>query len=255
MYNKAPVSKYKGGLSVGVPGELKGLHLAWQHHGRLEWTELVEPSIALAHAFVVQPYLAYHIQEEISDILTDNGLRETFVPGGKPLVVGDICFRKNLAKTLEKIAKHGPEAIYSGPIAERIVEDVKAAGGILTLEDLRDYKVEIRKPVIAETMGYTVIGMPPPSSGGPSLVLVSYHAQHRTVEIKIIASLVTHLTFGHHSLKYGAPSVIFRMALTDCCVGGRFSTFWRSMVQLRQSRACWGCTASLKLLSIHTLCE
>ncbi|KAG0598252.1 hypothetical protein M758_12G058000 [Ceratodon purpureus] len=173
MYAEDPQLKVKGGLSAGVPGELAGLHLVWSHHGRLPWPALVAPAIALADGgFVVQPYLAYYINHLADDILADQGLRETFTPGGKPLVAGDICYRKNLANTLKEVAKQGPKAFYSGPIAENFIRDVQAAGGILTLEDLRDYKVAVREPVVADTMGFTVISMPPPSSGGPSLVLI-----------------------------------------------------------------------------------
>lgn len=173
MYAADPQSKVKGGLAAGVPGELAGLHLAWLHHGRLPWPALVAPAIILARAgFVVQPYLAFFIDQSIDDILADQGLRETFAPSGKPLVAGDICYRKNLANTLKAVAKQGPEAFYSGPIAENFIRDVQTAGGIMTMEDLRDYKVAVRKPVVVDTLGFTVISMPPPSSGGVSLVLV-----------------------------------------------------------------------------------
>ena len=174
MYAGHPERKVKGGLSAGVPGELAGLHLVWSHHGRLPWPALVAPAVALADAgFVVQPYLAYYIDRHVDDILADRGLRETFAPGGTPLVVGDVCYRKTLAKTLQEVAKQGPKAFYSGPIAESFIRDVQAAGAVLTLADLRDYKVEVRAPVVADTMGFTVISMPPPSSGGASLILVS----------------------------------------------------------------------------------
>lgn len=174
MYEKDPHSKLHGGLAAGVPGEVAGLYTVWSHHGSLPWKELIEPSIKLANlGFIVQPYLAFHIQGNLVDILADKGLRETFAPGGKPLRVGDICLRKNLGHTLKQIAEHGSKAFYIGKIAEAFVADVKAAGGVMTMEDLRDYKVVVRQPLVAETMGYTLITMPPPSSGGASLVLVS----------------------------------------------------------------------------------
>lgn len=174
MYEKDPHAKVYGGLAVGVPGEVAGLYTVWSHHGRLPWEKLIEPSIKLANlGFIVQPYLAFHIQDNLGYILADKGLQETFAPGGKPLREGDTCLRKNLGHTLQQIAKHGPNAFYMGDIAKAFVADVKAAGGIMTIEDLRDYKVVVRQPLVAETMGYTLISMPPPSSGGASLVLVS----------------------------------------------------------------------------------
>lgn len=174
MYEKDPHAKLYGGLAVGVPGEVAGLYTVWSHHGRLPWKKLIEPSIKLANSgFIVQPYLASDIQENLGDILADKGLRETFTPGDKPLQEGDTCIRKNLGRTLQQIAKHGSKAFYMGDIAKVFVADVKAAGGIMTVEDLRDYKVIVRQPLVAKTMGYTLITMPPPSSGGASLVLVS----------------------------------------------------------------------------------
>ena len=174
MYEKDPSAKKYGGLAVGVPGEVAGLYTVWSHHGRLPWKKLIEPSIKLANSgFIVQPYLAFHIQDNLASILADKGLRETFAPGGNSLREGDTCHRKNLGHTLQQIAKHGPKAFYKGDIAQAFVADVKAAGGIMTMEDLRDYEVIVRQPLVAETMGYTLITMPPPSSGGASLVLVS----------------------------------------------------------------------------------
>ena len=173
MYAEDPQSKVQGGLSAGVPGELAGLHLVWSHHGRLPWPALVAPAIALAEGFIVQPYLAFFINNNIDAILADQGLRETFAPGGTHLVAGDVCYRTNLANTLREVAKQGPKAFYSGPIAENLIRDAQGVGAILTLEDLRDYKVAVREPITADTMGYTIISMPPPSSGGASLVLVN----------------------------------------------------------------------------------
>lgn len=174
MYARDPQLKVKGGLASGVPGEIAGLHLVWSHYGCLPWATLVAPAIKLAQlGFIVQPYLAFQIETWIDDILLDPGLRETFAPNGTALAPGETCYRQNLAKTLTEVAKHGPEGFYTGSIAENYVKDAQAAGAILTMEDLRDYKVAVRTPVIADTWGYTIISMPPPSSGGASLVLVS----------------------------------------------------------------------------------
>lgn len=173
MYNNGN-SKLEGALSMGVPGELAGLHAAWSKHGRLPWKTLFQPAVKLAsEGFVVAPYLAEKIAKKAEVILKDPGLRQVFAPEGKLLRAGEICHNVELSHSLELIAEQGPEAFYNGEIGEKLVEDVKRAGGILTMDDLRNYRVEIPEAVTFNAMGYTIIGMPPPSSGtlGISLIL------------------------------------------------------------------------------------
>lgn len=174
MYAKDLIGKSSGGLAVGVPGEVKGLYQAWQKYGTLPWASLLEPSIKLAiEGFPVPPYLAWLIQFSLSDILANKGLREVFAPNGSPLLEGDIYKREKLAKTLIAIAKEGSDALYYGKIARAMVEDVQAEGGILTMEDLANYTVVVTKPITGETWGHTVLGFPPPSSGGVGLIMVN----------------------------------------------------------------------------------
>ncbi|XP_030448354.2 glutathione hydrolase 3 [Syzygium oleosum] len=174
MYENNPLAKYHGALSMGVPGEIAGLHQAWLKHGRLAWRTLFQPSIKLAkEGFVVAPYLGHYIANSAKMILNDPGLRQVFAPGGKLLRAGDTCYNVELGQSLEAIAEQGPRAFYNGSVGEKLVKDVREAGGILTMEDLRNYKVEVTDAMSAEVMGYTIFGMQPPSSGtlGLSLVL------------------------------------------------------------------------------------
>ncbi|XP_016477075.1 glutathione hydrolase 3 [Nicotiana tabacum] len=174
MYDNNGNSKLEGALSMGVPGELAGLHAAWSKHGRLPWKTLFQPAIKLARdGFVVAPYLAHHIASKAKVILKDPGLRQVIAPEGKLLRAGEICHNVELSHSLELIAEQGPEAFYNGEVGKRLIEDVKRAGGILTMDDLRNYKVEIPEAVTVNAMGYTIVGMPPPSSGtlGISLIL------------------------------------------------------------------------------------
>lgn len=160
---------------MGVPGELAGLHVAWSKHGRLPWKTLFQPAIKLAReGFVVAPYLANYIVKKTKLILKDPGLRQVFAPDGKLLRAGEICHNVELSHSLELIAEQGPEAFYNGEVGEKLVEDVKRAGGILTMDDLRNYRVETPEAVTVNAMGYTIVGMPPPSSGtlGISLVCI-----------------------------------------------------------------------------------
>lgn len=173
MYADNSDSQFAGGLSVAVPSEIAGLHVVWQQHGRLPWKSLFQPAIRLAdHGFIVHPYLAHSINSSSTAILADPGLRDVFAPNGTLLQPGDICYRKTLAKTLRLISNQGPDAFYRGPIAKTLVADVQAAGGILTMADLDSYRVKIRAPVVQDVLGLTILGMPPPSSGAATMILV-----------------------------------------------------------------------------------
>lgn len=174
MYANNLNNKYSGALSMGVPGEIAGLHEAWLQHGRLNWRTLFQPAIKLARdGFVVAPYLASSIAKSAKKIMNDPGLQQVFAPNGRLLQAGDKCSNLELAQSLEAVAEQGPQAFYNGTVGEKFVKDVRDAGGILTMEDLKNYKVDIMDALAANVTGYTIYGMPPPSSGtlGMSLVL------------------------------------------------------------------------------------
>ncbi|KAL4284344.1 hypothetical protein GQ457_16G003070 [Hibiscus cannabinus] len=174
MYASDMRAKYNGGLSMGVPGEIAGLHEAWSRYGRVDWKTLFQPAIKLAKdGFVVEPFLGSTIASNAQKIMNDPGLRKLFAPAGKLLRAGEKCYNVELAHSLQEVAEHGPVAFYNGTIGEKLVEDVRQAGGILTMEDLRNYKVEIKDAISANVMNYTIYGMSPPSSGtlGMSLVM------------------------------------------------------------------------------------
>ncbi|XP_024540506.1 glutathione hydrolase 3-like [Selaginella moellendorffii] len=109
MYAKKPSSKVDGASSAGVPGELAGLHLAWQHFGRLPWKSLLEPAIKLARdGFVVTPYLEFEIAQSLKGILAHRTLRKFLSPNGKLAKAGDVLRNEELARTLELITNEGP---------------------------------------------------------------------------------------------------------------------------------------------------
>ncbi|XP_071686167.1 glutathione hydrolase 3-like [Rutidosis leptorrhynchoides] len=174
MYENDLDSKYAGALSMGVPAEIAGLYEGWLTYGRLPWKSLFGPAIRLAKdGFTVAPYLASKISSYAALIKNDPGLQQVFAPNGEILKAGDICYNPKLSWSLEVIANEGPKAFYDGVIGENLVKDVQDAGGILTMEDLRNYKVEVTDAVAVDTMGYTILGMPPPSSGTLGLALMS----------------------------------------------------------------------------------
>ena len=89
---------------------------------------------------------------------------------GNALAPGDLLVQRDLADTLEAIAKHGPRAFYEGPIAEKLAAAVQAAGGIMTADDLKNYQPHVRRPVRGRYRGHEIISMPPSSSGGVVLI-------------------------------------------------------------------------------------
>ncbi|XP_010688393.2 glutathione hydrolase 3 isoform X1 [Beta vulgaris subsp. vulgaris] len=173
MYKNDPGAKNLGPLSMGVPGELAGLHEAWKKYGRLSWRILFQPSIQLAkNGFEVLPYLGNDILKHEEKIKADPGLREVFAPNGRLLQTGDICYNVKLADSLQAIAEHGPQAFYNGMVGEKLVRDVREAGGILTMEDLRNYKVKVTDALAVDVMGFELLGMPPPSSGTLGIAMI-----------------------------------------------------------------------------------
>ncbi|KAL8110712.1 hypothetical protein AgCh_026451 [Apium graveolens] len=173
MYGGNAALKASGALSVAVPGELAGLHKAWEQYGRLPWKRLVRPAERLARrGFKISPYLHMQMVRTESGIMKDKGLSSILTSDNSLLQPGDICYNKKLAKTLRAIAENGIRPFYNGSVGLDLVQDVKKAGGILTIKDLQQYQVKMRKPISAETMGLKILGMPPPSSGGAAMVLI-----------------------------------------------------------------------------------
>ncbi|OEL37893.1 Gamma-glutamyltranspeptidase 1, partial [Dichanthelium oligosanthes] len=172
MYGGNETMKARGALSIAVPGEIAGLHEAWKRHGKLPWKRLVLPAARLALAFRISPYLRMQMEATRDGILANQGIRAVYAPGGDILRAGEVCRNVRLAKTLRAVAEHGPGVFYGGTVGEQLVKDVHEIGGILTVEDLKRYKVKVRRPLTENVMGLEVVTMPPPSAGGAGMLLV-----------------------------------------------------------------------------------
>ncbi len=158
-------------LSVGVPGTVAGLHLAWRDHGALPWCRLVEPAIALARdGFVVTEGLAASLQRARPRLEPYAASLAQFTRDGEPFTAGDLLVQADLAATLERIAAQGPDGFYQGRTAELIVREMERGGGLITHADLAGYQAMRRAPVRGSYRGHEVLSMPPPSSGGVALV-------------------------------------------------------------------------------------
>jgi gamma-glutamyltranspeptidase/glutathione hydrolase len=165
------VSDY-GHLAAGVPGTVRGLETAWKRFGRLPWKKLLEPAIQLADSgFVLKPF---HVNQFL---LFEKDLKKFtasekifFKSNGRPYKEGERWIQKDLARTLRLIADDGADAFYTGSISDSIVADMVRHNGIITKKDLASYQAVIRKPVRGNYRGYDILGMPPPSSGGLTLI-------------------------------------------------------------------------------------
>jgi gamma-glutamyltranspeptidase/glutathione hydrolase len=159
-------------LAVGVPGTVAGLYLAWQDGGTLPWARLVAPAIALARD-------GFTVTHGLARSLNTTGMRRfepypasvaQFTKDGTPYEAGDRLVQRDLAATLQRIAEAGPKGFYEGETADLLVKEMAANGGIITHDDLKAYEAVRRAPILGSYRGYEIIGMPPPSSGGVTMV-------------------------------------------------------------------------------------
>jgi gamma-glutamyltranspeptidase/glutathione hydrolase len=162
---------HRSHLSVGVPGTVAGLHVAWRDHGKLPWKRLVDPATRLAReGFVVSIDLARSLRGALEQMKPYLASVAQFSKGGVPYEAGDILKQSDLAGTLQRIAAEGPAGFYEGETALLIEKEMTAHGGLITRSDLRAYQARKRIPIRSMYRGHEIISMPPCSSGGIALV-------------------------------------------------------------------------------------
>jgi gamma-glutamyltranspeptidase/glutathione hydrolase len=164
-----------GGRSVGTPGVLRALELAHEKHGHLPWAQLFEPAIKLAdQGFAISPRLHQLIAADSSLRRSPEMVAYFLNADGSPKAVGTRLQNPALAALFRRIAAEGPDALYTGPVAEEIVARVQghANPGSLSLNDLKHYQAKERAPLCTDYKRWQVCGMPPPSSGGIAVAQV-----------------------------------------------------------------------------------
>jgi len=155
-----------GHRASGVPGAVAGLDAALRTYGTMTLAQVMAPAIRLARqGFLVDSALAHSLRGAQERICRFAGC-ETFFPDSAPPSPGTVLRQPDLARSLQRIADNGPRAFYDGPVGEALVAEMRRGGGIITREDLRRYEPKWREPVITTYRGYTLITMPPASSGG-----------------------------------------------------------------------------------------
>ncbi|MGI9292564.1 MAG: gamma-glutamyltransferase, partial [Pseudomonadales bacterium] len=158
--------------AAAVPGTVAGLVYALEKYGTMSLKEVLKSAIKLAHqGFLVSYALAFEISGRANYLPWHESARPLFFkPDGSAYAAGERFKQPELAWTLRQIARHGADAFYKGAIAEKIIADMEANDGLITKQDLAQYKVVERTPVRGTYRGYEIVATPAPSSGGLHII-------------------------------------------------------------------------------------
>lgn len=195
---------YKPGVSgsiAGVPGMVAGMAKANEMFGSMPLSEILEPVIGMAeNGILVSSFMEHNYMDSYSTIELFEETAKVFTNDGFPYMAGDLFINPDYANTLRIIAEKGSDGFYKGEIARDIVDALKEHGGIMTMDDLAGYTVEVRQPLSTTYRGYTVMTAPPTSYG--ALILANLN----------LAEKFPVGSYGHDSAKYiHIWSEIFKM--------------------------------------------
>jgi gamma-glutamyltranspeptidase/glutathione hydrolase len=169
--NLLPGASTIGARAAGVPGTVMGLALAEEKYGHLGLARVMAPALRLARSgFPLSYSLAQLFRNERALLGKFDGSRHIFLNDGNLYEPGAIFRQPDLARTLAAIAKHGPQAFYSGAAAKAIVATMQKYHGQITREDLEHYQAKLRPPLVGHFRGYDILSVPPPSAGGTMLI-------------------------------------------------------------------------------------
>ena len=191
LFETVDRSNMVGHLAVATPGNLK----AWEHvveeHGTLSFQDVIAPATRLARSgYRVSEYLAYVVGLMESDIARFPDTAEVFLPEGKPLKAGDVVVMPDYAETLEEVAEKGSDHLYGGGMGRAVVNEMAENGGLITMEDLLDYKLIPRKPIRGTYRDrFEIYSMPPGSSGGTHIIQMLNMLEHFDVAAMGFASV------------------------------------------------------------------
>lgn len=158
-----------GYRASGVPGTLAGFDLAFKKYGsgKVKWADLVRPSRMIAQNGYILSHRLAELFKSYKDTLEDyEDSNRIFLNNGNLFEEGDVLRQPELAATLARIERIGAKEFYTGQTAKMIADDMKRHGGLITLDDLKNYIAKERTPLTGTYRGHKIISMPPPSSGG-----------------------------------------------------------------------------------------
>jgi gamma-glutamyltranspeptidase / glutathione hydrolase len=158
-----------GHLASGVPGSVAGLYEAWKKYGSLPWATVIAPAIRLAEGHVIDSARSRDIRSDRELLAQFPASRAQFLVHDSAPPPGMMWRQPDLAHTLQLISDSGPDVFYQGQIADLIVAEMQRGGGLITKNDLRNYRAKWRTPVRLSYRGHTIYSMPPPSSGGVTM--------------------------------------------------------------------------------------
>lgn len=160
-----------GYRAVGVPGTVAGLSLALERHGKLKWADVIEPARKLAaDGFAMNHHLTRSLEGTKKLLTQFPDSKRIFLRDERFYQEGERLVQPELAETLARLKDKGPREFYEGKTAQLMAEDMKANGGLITAQDLKQYEPTVRKPLKGTYRGYEILTMPPPSSGGAALL-------------------------------------------------------------------------------------
>ncbi len=163
-------SKERGILASCVPGNVAGWHAALSRYGTISWEEALRPAIEYAeNGFPISSREASYIERNLETIRQYPTSAAVYLPGGRPPQPGEIFVQKNLARTLRRIAKHGPDIFYKGELADEFVSFSDKQGGVFTKADFENYQVQWGEPAQTSYRDYQVVSAPAPNFG-PAII-------------------------------------------------------------------------------------
>lgn len=228
-----------GRLAVGIPGSIAGFY-ATLKHAILPMEKLIQPAIDLAEqGFSITEKEARLLNDQMKHFNEHNKIKTVFQKN-EPWKQGDILVQKDLAEALKRIRKYGEKGFYEGKTAELIVAEMKRGNGIITLNDLKNYKVAERKPIVFDYKGNEVVSMPLPSSGGillaQMLKMASYenlekHQQNSAEAVQIMVE-AERRAFADRAEFMGDPNFIedkTQMLISDSYLKNRWKSFNKNL--------------------------
>ena len=209
--------------AVGIPGTVRGLALAHQEYGQLAWRDLVMPAAKLAKAGV---QVDRPLADSLNTVLSEKRVQEQSLfaefrrvfshPENRKWRPGDQLIQPDLSVTLKEIAEQGPDAFYTGSISQKIVEEMKRGNGQITHQDLHRYSAKKRSVITGTYRGYTILGAPPPSSGGTCIIEalnilecfdLGKHPRHSALTIHLMAEAMRR-AFADRAKHLGDPDFV-----------------------------------------------
>ena len=195
----------EGILSIGVPGTVFGMWEIHKKFGSMPWKKLIEPSIKLAkEGFIISPFMSDALNKRYKKLSKYQNFKDIFYQD-YPVQLNTRLIQQDLANTLTIIANKGAKGFYEGEVANKIVNDMKKQNGLITSDDLKNYRPIWRKPVKGSFDKYEIVTMGPPSSGGIHII-----------QMLNILEKFNLKDLGHNSASYGALlSEVMKYAYAD----------------------------------------